>query len=84
MIMWFLPAVLVTAFAAAAGVASTASSEPRDLEARQNQWITQYWENDFADVDWDSGPGGQFNLTWDNGFGGNFVIGKGLRPSRDM
>ena len=83
-----LSGILVTAFAAAAGLAAVASDPKqaaRDLEARQsNNFITQYWENDFADVDWTNGAAGKFNLTWNNGFGGNFVIGKGYRPSRDM
>ena len=80
-----LSAIIATAFAAAAGVASFASDEPRDLEARQNnRFTTQYWANDFASLNWTSGPAGQFNLTWNNGFGGNFVVGKGYRPSTDM
>jgi endo-1,4-beta-xylanase len=84
-----LSVLFATAFATAAGLASFASDEPRnlnerDLEARQQRFITQYWANDFASLNWTSGPAGQFNLTWNNGFGGNFVVGKGYRPSTDM
>ncbi|KAH8173676.1 glycosyl hydrolases family 11 domain-containing protein [Sarocladium implicatum] len=79
-----LSAILLTAFAAAAGVASVSTGEIQDLEARQNRFTTQYWANDFASLNWTSGAAGQFNLTWNNGFGGNFVVGKGYRPSVDM
>lgn len=79
-----LSTILLTAFAAAAGVASVSTGEIQDLAARQNRFTTQYWANDFASLNWTSGPAGQFNLTWNNGFGGNFVVGKGYRPSTDM
>lgn len=94
-----LSALFATAFAATTCLASPLGDQPRplnardleasdlearELQARQDRFTTQYWANDFADLDWTSGPAGQFNLTWNNGFGGNFVVGKGYRPSRDM
>jgi endo-1,4-beta-xylanase len=68
--------------------ANIAAAAPNPgLEARQNGIsynAIQNWANDFADVDFNNNANGNFNVTWDNNPGGNFVVGKGVRPARDM
>ncbi|KAK3052405.1 hypothetical protein LTR09_006615 [Extremus antarcticus] len=58
------------------------------LEARQASSNTpnarQYWENDFADVDYVDLGTGAYSVDWSNPPGGNFVIGKGWQPARDL
>lgn len=54
------------------------------LDQRQERFTIQNWKNDFASVNFTSGPAGQFDVTWNNRPGGNFVVGKGYRPARDM
>jgi endo-1,4-beta-xylanase len=55
-----------------------------ELDIRQNEnFITQYWGNDFADFEYESGPGGEYSLEWNQRAGGNFVVGKGYRPGGD-
>jgi hypothetical protein len=57
---------------------------PEELEIRQNEnFITQYWGNDFADFEYENGPGGEYSLEWNQRAGGNFVVGKGYRPGGD-
>jgi hypothetical protein len=92
-------AVLLTVFATATGVSAglaQARQALAHLYARQDDGDdevepdtvkpndTQYWANDFADLDWEPGANGSFQVTWDNPPGGNFVVGKGYRPARDM
>ena len=73
----------VLSVAAYAVAVPTTNSEP--LQARQGgNFAVQNWSNDFADLDFTSGPAGQFSVDWNNGFGGNFVVGKGYRPGGDM
>ncbi|KAH6652309.1 family 11 xylanase in complex with inhibitor, partial [Truncatella angustata] len=43
-----------------------------------------YWANDFANLNWTSGAGGQYKVDWNNGFGGDFVVGKGYRPGGNI
>jgi len=77
-------AFLATVFVAA-GVLAVPATNSEHLEARQgSNFAVQNWANDFADVDFVSGPAGQFSAEWNNGFGGNFVVGKGYRPGGDM
>jgi hypothetical protein len=46
--------------------------ERRNLEARQGGgFTTQYWANEFADLDWTSGAAGRYSVDWNQGFGGN-------------
>lgn len=67
---------LASLLAVAAGLTGVLAQTPNQV---------QYWENDFADVNYTSGPAtGEFQLKWANNFGGNFVIGKGYQPARDM
>jgi endo-1,4-beta-xylanase len=82
---------LVAGFVAAATVLASpypaAEPSPEELEmfkARQQQWATQYWANEDANLEWNSGPGGAFDLSWDQPNGGNFVVGKGIDPARRM
>ena len=52
-----------------------------NILARQNGIsFTQYWANEYVDLNWTSGQGGNYQVVWDQGFGGNFVVGKGYRP----
>ncbi|KAK8117332.1 endo-beta-xylanase [Apiospora kogelbergensis] len=82
--------VVATTVPAAMGsphLEDSAAAAPATLEARQfggGGFTTQYWANQFADLDWKSGSAGQFAVDWDNGFGGNFVVGKGYRPGGPM
>jgi endo-1,4-beta-xylanase len=65
-------------------VDTRAAEDAHALEARQNNFATQYWANEFADLNWTSGAAGNYKVTWDQGFGGNFVVGKGYRPGGNM
>jgi len=70
---------------AVANIASLTAAAPQPfIGPRQGGFTIQNWANDFADVDFTNGPGGQFSVDWNNGFGGNFVVGKGYRPGGDM
>ena len=52
--------------------------------ARQNGiTYTQYWANEYANLNWTSGQGGNYQVIWNEGPGGNFVVGKGYRPGGD-
>jgi len=74
-----------TALCVTAGVVAIPVQDSESLQARQGgNFANQYWENDFADLDYVSGAGGQYSAVWDNGFGGNFVVGKGYRPGGKM
>jgi hypothetical protein len=64
--------------------AELSHEEIEDLVARQQTWATQYWANENANLDWNSGRGGAFDLSWDQPNGGNFVVGKGVDPARPM
>jgi hypothetical protein len=64
--------------------AELSHEEIEDLVARQENWATQYWANENANLDWNSGRGGAFDLSWDQPNGGNFVVGKGVDPARPM
>jgi endo-1,4-beta-xylanase len=82
---------IVFSFIAAATVlgspypaAELSHEEIEDLVARQENWATQYWANENANLDWNSGRGGAFDLSWDQPNGGNFVVGKGVDPARPM
>ncbi|KAJ1322935.1 glycoside hydrolase family 11 protein [Microdochium nivale] len=44
----------------------------------------QNWKNEFATVDFKTGPNGSFSAVWNNRPGGNFVVGRGYQPARDM
>ncbi|KEY70117.1 hypothetical protein S7711_08648 [Stachybotrys chartarum IBT 7711] len=78
--MWF-STLLLCALSAAAGVISSLVAEEiqGDLEARQNQFATQYWANENANLTWVSGSAGAFRVSWNQRSGGNFVVGKGYR-----
>ena len=76
---------LVTALCVATGVVAVPAKDPERIQVRQNgNFANQNWANDFADLDYVNGPGGQFSVTWNNRPGGNFVVGKGYRPGGDM
>ena len=51
-----------------------------ELYERQNNFRTQYWANDNANLSWTSGPGGSYRVSWNQRSGGNFVVGKGYSP----
>jgi len=76
---------ILTALCVAAGVLAIPAADSQLIQPRQSgNFITQNWANDFADLDYKSGPAGQFAVDWNNGPGGNFVVGKGYRPGGDM
>lgn len=78
-------ASLVAFFCSVPAVVGVAPVGPQPLAPRQGGgFATQYWANDWAKLDYKSGPAGQYSVTWNNGFGGNFVVGKGYRPGGDM
>jgi len=78
-------ALFATLYVAAVGVVAVPATNSQSLKPRQgSNFIVQNWANDFADLDFESGPAGQFSVDWNNGFGGNFVVGKGYRPGGDM
>lgn len=78
-------ASLVAFFLSVPAVVGVTPVGPQPLAPRQGGgFTTQYWANDWADLDYKSGPAGQYSVTWNNGFGGNFVVGKGYRPGGDM
>jgi hypothetical protein len=51
-----------------------------ELYERQNNFRTQYWANENANLSWTSGPGGSYRVSWNQRSGGNSVVGKGYSP----
>lgn len=75
---------LISLLGLALAVAAAPSHEDGLIARQTDRWITQYWGSETANFTWQSGEAGKYTVTWNNPSGGNFVVGKGLRPARDL
>jgi endo-1,4-beta-xylanase len=78
------PLLIVSTVAGISAGGSIADRRYESLQPRQgSSYVWSAWENDYTNVNYTDGHGGEFSVDWDNSYAGDFVIGKGYNTGGD-